>query len=151
MAENIFADEWRECLRAHYKHVIRNNDHVTEPSLRVVMHQAGFDEPELAELRVLATMHIDDSGADFVPELAVLETTPEAAEDARVFTAALPPAAAEEADMLPAEVYDAQAQAIIEDELPVEDVQLDEIFPEEANVVPDDEDDPDAPSQLTLF
>ena len=38
----------------------------------------------------------------------------------------------------------------IEDELPVEDAQLDETFPEEANAVPD-EDDPDAPSQLTLF
>ncbi len=150
MAENIFADEWRECLRAHYKHVIRNNDHVTEPSLRVVMHQAGFDESELAELRVLATMHIDDSGSDFVPELDVLETMPDAAEDIRVFTTAVPPAAAEEADLLPAEGYDAQAQVIIEDELPVEDVQLDRIFPEEANAVPD-EDDPDAPSQLTLF
>lgn len=150
MVENIFADEWRECLRAHYKHVIRNNDHVTEPSLRVVMHQAGFDESELAELRILATMHIDDSGADFVPELDVLETTPDTAEDERVFTASLPPAAAEEADLLPADVYDAQAQATIEDELPVEDAQLDETFPEEANAVPD-EDDPDAPSQLTLF
>lgn len=150
MVENIFADEWRECLRAHYKHVIRNNDHVTEPSLRVVMHQAGFDESELAELRVLATMHIDDSGADFVPELDVLETTPDTTEDVRVFTASLPPAAAEEADLLPADVYDAQAQATIEDELPVEDAQLDETFPEEANAVPD-EDDPDAPSQLTLF
>ncbi|MBZ0277492.1 MAG: hypothetical protein K8I60_15205, partial [Anaerolineae bacterium] len=76
--ENIFADEWRECLRAHYMHVIRTQDRVTEPSLRVVMHEAGFNDSELAELRVRATMHVDDVGADFVPDMAVLEAVEEA-------------------------------------------------------------------------
>ena len=57
MSENVFADEWHECLRAHYMHVILTNDRVTLPSLSVVMRQAGFNESELAELRVRATMH----------------------------------------------------------------------------------------------
>ncbi len=73
MSENIFADEWVECLEAHYMHVIRINDKVTEPSLSIVMHSAGFSDSQLAELRVRATMHIDDVGADFVPNLDVLE------------------------------------------------------------------------------
>src|SRR5258707_10246762 len=73
MAENIFADEWMECLEAHYMHVIRINDKVTEPSLSIVMHSAGFSDAQLAELRVRATMHVDDVGVDFVPDLDVLE------------------------------------------------------------------------------
>ena len=48
MAENIFADEWMECLEAHYMHVIRINDKVTEPSLSIVMRSAGFSDAQLA-------------------------------------------------------------------------------------------------------
>ncbi len=73
MSENIFADEWMECLEAHYTHVIRTQDRVTEPSLTIVMHSAGFSDKQLAELRVRATMHVDDVGADFVPDLSVLD------------------------------------------------------------------------------
>jgi hypothetical protein len=72
MTENIFADEWRDCLKSHYMHVIRTNDRVTELSLRIVMHQAGFSDADLAEFRVRATMHIDDIGDDFVPDLDAL-------------------------------------------------------------------------------
>ncbi len=46
MAENIFADEWMECLEAHYMHVIRIKDKVTEPSLSIVMHSAGFSDAQ---------------------------------------------------------------------------------------------------------
>lgn len=73
MSENIFANEWIECLEAHYVHVIRTKDHVTEPSLTIVMHSAGFSDKQLAELRVRATMHVDDVGADFVPDLHILD------------------------------------------------------------------------------
>jgi len=73
MSENVFANEWVECLEAHYMHVIRTKDKVTEPSLSIVMHSAGFSDAQLAELRVRATMHIDDVGADFVPDLEVLD------------------------------------------------------------------------------
>lgn len=73
MSENIFADEWIDCLEAHYVHVIRTKDRVTEPSLTIVMRSAGFNDKQLAELRVRATMHVDDVGADFVPDLNVLD------------------------------------------------------------------------------
>jgi hypothetical protein len=147
MPENIFEAEWRECLEAHYMHVIRTRDKVTEPSLTVVMHQAGFNDSELAELRVRATMHLDDSGADFVPDMNVLE----AVEEVRIIAVAVP-------DAPPAEPVSAEAVAEPEAELPVEAL-IEEI--EEAAVeaeqmaedLPSDipEDDPDAPQQLSLF
>ncbi|MEO8393935.1 MAG: hypothetical protein ABI700_13170 [Chloroflexota bacterium] len=72
----VFADEWRECLRAHFTTVIRMNDKITEKTLRGVMIEAGFSDAELRELTVRATMHVDDVGADFVPDMTVLETEP---------------------------------------------------------------------------
>jgi hypothetical protein len=158
MVEDVFADEWRACLRAHYKHVIRTGDHVTEPSLRVVMHQAGFDDSELAELRVLATMHIDDSGADFVPDMDVLEPPPAPTAEARVFAGGVPvrveetafsPVDAEEYALVEADVEEA---SLLEEETCVEDAALDEIPPEEAATPPEEQDDePDEPAQLSLF
>src|SRR6185369_10425565 len=71
--QDIFADDWRECLRAHYKYIIGSNDKVTEKSLNEVMAQAGFTEAELYEMRLEVTMHVDDSGADYVPDAAVVE------------------------------------------------------------------------------
>ncbi|MFQ3566846.1 MAG: hypothetical protein SNJ59_07575 [Aggregatilineales bacterium] len=69
---SVFADEWRACLRAHYMHVIRERDTVTERTLVDVLRRVGFTETELAELRVLATMHVDRMGADFTPDLEAL-------------------------------------------------------------------------------
>lgn len=72
MSQNVFADEWRECLRAHYQHVIRVQDKVTEPSLTVVMHEAGFSDADLRALRLQATLRAEDVGEDFVPDMAIL-------------------------------------------------------------------------------
>ena len=71
---SVFFDEWIKSLREQYKYVIRNNDQVTLPSLTTVMHNVGFSEDELAHMRVEATMHIDSVGADYVPDLTVLDT-----------------------------------------------------------------------------
>lgn len=71
--QNPFADEWRECLREHYKYIIREQDRVTERSLLTVMHEVGFDDAELAELRVLATMRAEDMPEDYIPE-AIYQT-----------------------------------------------------------------------------
>jgi hypothetical protein len=60
MSQNIFAAEWRECLRAHYLHVVRVQDTVTEPSLTLVMREAGFSEAELLDLRQQATLHAEN-------------------------------------------------------------------------------------------
>jgi hypothetical protein len=75
---NVFDNEWRECLRAHYMYVARANDTKTLVSLLTVMQEVGFGEEELRELRVLATAHVDDVAEDFVPDLNILQPEPEA-------------------------------------------------------------------------
>jgi hypothetical protein len=138
MSENIFADEWRECLRAHYMHVVRTEDRVTLPSLTIVMHQAGFTDSELAELRVRATMYADHVDADFKPDLKVLGH-PEVLETGKspVF------AVLEVPEVAPPEAL-SEDELLAGDDLEPED----EIEPviEELPV-----DDPDQPQQLSLF
>jgi len=60
-------------MREQYKHVIRTDDQKTLVSLTKVMHRVGFGEDELAQLRVEATMHVDDMPDDFVPDMEVLQ------------------------------------------------------------------------------
>jgi hypothetical protein len=120
MTINPFDTEWRDCLRAHYMHVIRTGDKVTEPSLTVVLHQVGFTDSELAEWRVRATMHVDDVPADFVPDMNVLAAPP--AEEPRIFPAVevrAPALAIAEPDVpeLTAEDQE-ETEALIEDEPP---------------------------------
>lgn len=75
--ESIFAADWRDCLVAHYTHVIRTDDKRTERSLRSVMHNVGFSDDDLRQIIISATAHVDDVGADFVPDLSLLEPEPE--------------------------------------------------------------------------
>ena len=77
---SVFTKEWRACMREQYKHVIRTDDQKTLVSLTKVMHRVGFGEDELAQLRIEATMHVDDMPDDFVPDMEVLQ--PVAAEAA---------------------------------------------------------------------
>jgi hypothetical protein len=160
MSENIFADDWLECLESHYMHVIRINDKVTEPSLSIVMHSAGFSDSQLAELRVRATMHIDDVSPEFVPDLDVLEAhdhqhaEPEVAEvhvyNIPVEVAAMPIAAevaelTEVTSFVEAEVVN-QSDDLAEAELEPETLE-DEVPVEQES----EQKDPDAPQQLSLF
>jgi hypothetical protein len=155
MPENIFEAEWRECLEAHYMYVIRSRDKVTEPSLTHVMHQAGFNDSELAQLRVRATMHIDDAGADFVPDLDVLAQT----EEPRVI-AVNPGVSEAPSPSEPATIEAVIEETVIEPEAEISaKAIIEEIQDEAAEVeamaevppteIPDE--DPDAPQQLSLF
>ncbi len=49
--QNIFGDEWRACLHAHYLDVLQKKDMRNEESLRSVLLQVGFTESELAAIR----------------------------------------------------------------------------------------------------
>ena len=133
---NVFADEWRDCLREQYLYVVRENDHKTLVSLTQVLLDVGFTEAELRELQVIATMHVDDVAPDFVPDMDVLEPRIHPA-----VTAEAPPAddtAPEPEDDMPPtydEILEEAEATVTEDE------------PE-----PEDEpDDPDSPAQLSLF
>jgi len=150
MSENIFRDEWLECLRAHYMHVIRTNDRVTLPSLTVVMGQAGFIESELAELRVRATMHIDQVGADFVPDMHVLESVSQAEENAEARTFAGAEIAAEAVEVLPEPDVIPAEEVVVE--LPPEEEIIENVVEDVIGDTPQEPPPPDdAPKQLSLF
>ncbi|NWG17771.1 MAG: hypothetical protein HXY41_14180 [Chloroflexi bacterium] len=142
MSENIFADDWRECLRAHYMHVIRTGDRVTEPTLRGVMQEAGFSEAELAELRVLATLRVEDAPEGFAPDLHALDGQPAG----QAFYSM--PAAADEPP-------EAEATFDVEDMAANEEAALlgVDAAPPADDDQPDEPDEPDAdsPQQLSLF
>ncbi len=71
---SVFFEEWISSLREQYKYVVRNRDKVTLPSLTAVLHQVGFTDDELAQLRIEATMHLDDVGADYVADMTILDS-----------------------------------------------------------------------------
>ncbi len=66
---SIFYDNWRDCLRAHYMHVIRTQDHVTEPTLHGVLLRVGFNEDEIKEMAVRARMREIDAAPGDLPQL----------------------------------------------------------------------------------
>ncbi|MBN8637060.1 MAG: hypothetical protein J0M07_17160 [Anaerolineae bacterium] len=68
-----FSEDWRDCLKAHYTHVIRTNDVRTEKTLRTVLHECGYNDAQINEWYVLATMHVDDVDPDFVPDLELVQ------------------------------------------------------------------------------
>lgn len=129
----VFADEWRRCLRAHYMHAIRHNDRVNLRSLVPVLQHLGFTEAELAELRVQATMHVDDVSEDFVPDLDILQAQPQ------------PPAPSDQGDFQP-HPLECQCPRCVEINLVPHDEDGQPIEADE-----EERDDPDAPQQLTLF
>ncbi len=50
-AQNIFEDDWRDCLRAHFAHVIKERDTNNETSLITVLAQTGFTETDIDAMR----------------------------------------------------------------------------------------------------
>jgi hypothetical protein len=64
---SIFGDEWRRCLREHYKYVVNKQDKATEATLVPILQRFGFRDDELRQLYIEATMR--DMPADFVPDI----------------------------------------------------------------------------------
>ena len=77
--ESVFSDEWRRCLREHYKYVKRNQDTATEETLTPILEKFGFREDELRRLAIEATMRADDMPDNFVPDME--QIVPESVEE----------------------------------------------------------------------
>jgi hypothetical protein len=71
---SVFSDEWRRCMRIHYQEVVRQNDHITKPSLTEVLNMIGFTDDELRQLYIEATMREEDNAPDFKPDLTLLQS-----------------------------------------------------------------------------
>ncbi len=94
-SRSIFYDNWRDCLRAHYVHVLQTEDVANEVSLRTVLLDTGFEDHELNMIRnhvlglaqieaqlpeveapaesLLAESHSDNAPVDSVAESAVVD------------------------------------------------------------------------------
>lgn len=137
--DSIFTDEWRRCLRAHYMDVIQRNDQITLKSLVRVMHDTGFNDDELAELRIRATMRADEMPDDFVPDPRVFQAIAENMLPDEPFS--------EEAyvEESPADLLETVEEVVAEEE--VTEALVEELPP----VEDESEEDADAPAQLSLF
>ena len=67
--ESVFSDEWRRCLREHYKYVVKKQDTRTETSLTPILNRLGFTADELKRLYIEATMRAEEMPDDFVPDM----------------------------------------------------------------------------------
>lgn len=76
MSHSIFFEEWRRCLQAHYRDVVRRNDRITQRTLKPVLERVGFTEADLQRLYIEATMHLDHVAPDFEPDLQQFDPLP---------------------------------------------------------------------------
>lgn len=135
-----FRDDWRDCLRAHYRYTVQASDRATEATLRVILRDAGFSDSDLAALTIAATAHVDDVAPDFVPDFVGLRAAIDRTIDADLIDDPPPPPL--DTPLVEAEPAlsalgggqsaDAEPEAF--------DEHLDE-----------GEDDPDLPIQMSLF
>jgi hypothetical protein len=138
---SIFIDAGQACLRAHYIHVIRTNDGVTEPTLRAVLLQSGLSDDELHALyqEALALGSLDPDAA-ILPE----PDAPPLPDDLLE-----PDAEADElyADDLPDPALDELTE--VDDDAP-EDIEEVEIA-DEIDESPTPPDEPPPAEQLSMF
>ena len=135
---SVFSEEWRKCLREHYKTVIREGDHVTLDSLRLVMAEVGFGEDELRQLQVEATMRADEVADDFTPDLDILK----------------PQAAASAEPEFQPHPLECQCPACMEQSLTPHDDEGQPIAPEDLDperIAAEQDEDDDGPRQLSMF
>ena len=129
---SVFANDWRDSLRAHFIEVVRRNDKKTEESLLGIMYDVGFREEELRQLKLEATMRAEDLADNFIPDLAL--PSPEETKGS-VHPAVAVAEAAEDTYEPEAELHqhadDDPANEAVEDD--------------------DNQPDPNAPQQMSLF
>lgn len=150
---SLFFDEWQACLRAHYVHVIRTHDTITEPTLRSVLLATGLSEDELEALRqeAVADAAIVDEAVD-----SLSETTPAPVETLLPDEDALPHDVAPGDTALEDEVEPLTPADLGTDLAPVPpdapDAELPpDAFDEDATTTDDPEPYSPAPGQLSLF
>lgn len=51
-SENIFLQDWYDCLQAHLGYVVKKNDHTNESSLIAVLKKIGLDDQDIEQVRM---------------------------------------------------------------------------------------------------
>ena len=155
--QSVFFEEWMRSLREQYKYVIRSQDKVTIPSLTAVLHQVGFTDDELTQLRIEATMRLDDVGADFVADMTILD---------KAKASQAHPAECSCPQCIPIDdsQFDRDGQPLVDDDPEPPSYESGHTFPvapldaapdQEENpaliLEEDDDEDPDQPQQTSMF
>lgn len=148
---SIFQDEWRKCLKEHYKYVIRQQDKGTEETLVPVLHRIGFTDDELRALYREATLRTEDMPDDFVPDME--RATPADAPESAASEASFAPHPAECTcpacmDTVLEEGHDEEGQPL--DTPPEPDEAQGTVFPA-AKTEADKADEEPSPRQQSLF
>jgi|GEM_PF-1095295 len=148
---NIFADDWRLTLRAHYIEVIRKQDTLTERTLENVMYEIGFTDVDLQELRVFAkaTIRAEDMGTldDFTPDAELVSYAEGFSAVSSEPTIGEPVAEEPPYEEMPQDLVD---EIVAEEEVEALAAELD-IEPELEGDEEDTPKDDNSPAQLSLF
>lgn len=73
VTDNPFADDWRDCLKAHYEHVITAGDRLNQESLHQVLLTMGFEAQSLQEITVALGGEIPLEMSAEIAEVAEIE------------------------------------------------------------------------------
>jgi hypothetical protein len=155
---DIFQDDWKDCLRAHYFHVIHEQDWKNERSLAAVLIQTGISQEETAIWRREAMHEI----GIIEEEIAEVESKIEAAElpgDPQPEPVEIEPAEAyEQIEEVPAAEVVEVAELSEAAELPEAVVQAQMAFEETVDEATDSDpptpphvEPPSKPEQMSLF
>lgn len=135
-----FSDDWRDCLKAHYQHVIRTNDKGTEATLVNVLKKTGFTEEQLSQIYLETTMHVDHMPEDFVPDFTLAE-----AEDEKVIVAGIDIDTAEDAALTEDSLSDVSGEYLPEEAIAQS---VTELSTYDLPVAPDSTDASDVPGAV---
>ncbi|MFZ4816156.1 MAG: hypothetical protein ACOYL5_16605 [Phototrophicaceae bacterium] len=69
--KSIFSEDWRECLEAHYKDVVRRDDNITQETLPGILLNVGFGTDDLKRWAFEATLRADEY--DRLPDAEIVE------------------------------------------------------------------------------
>ncbi len=160
--QSVFADEWRTCLREHYKYTVQHDSNPRNlESLKAVLLRPNgsqppiFTESELRELYIEATMRAEDMPDGFVPE-EMLEAIQEQMA-AEIAEQAVPETSAptDQRTYQPHPLECQCPQCVEINLFPHDDegqpLSADEVAELEERQAYEQPDDEDSPQQLTLF
>ena len=143
-SENLFEQDWRDCLRAHYVHVIRERDLVNEESLITVLRQTGFTDDDISAIRSETAAALGWDMQEVVAEVEAEVETPASEEPP-----ATPPESPADAPPVPAPMGTSDQRSQQADQpAPAEAV------PPAAKVEPEQDNEPPEPEsfvQMSLF
>jgi hypothetical protein len=144
MSNNVFADEWRECLEEHYKYVVQKdaNPNNVQSLQKVLLQPNGnrppiFTESELEALNLQATLRAEDMPDDYVPPQVIAQAAAQQAAQPHPLECQCPSCVT--VNLHP---HDDEGQPILGEDLA-------EYLEEQAHHADGDQDD--APQQLSMF